>query len=189
MNCAGHHIHCAYDSTPSGVQAVRLIGGNPFDPEDLTVGSSHSIWTEGSVGPVSETVGLPILIYRETRAHPSSLGYRPDLDNQVSSSTASETFLMREASLNKLCKQSVTFMMIRPDSGYADPYWQSNVGPVSCLIAQRFGATAHFNPCLCHSKCIVARKDRRPLNYEQLEVIWMFHVRHSVRRETYRGSG
>lgn len=47
--------------------------------------------------------------------------------------------------------QIATFLNVEPDDGLALPEWQSGVGT-----------------------CIVARKDKKPLSQEQLEIVWMY---------------
>ncbi|KAI0042335.1 hypothetical protein FA95DRAFT_1637343 [Auriscalpium vulgare] len=123
----------AISSTPpsASVKAVRLKGGfnRPFFPEQLDVPPDHPIWGDAtSVSPVSQLVGVPIKIWRE--AHELPLDHENDANRD---------------------NQSVTYLMIRPEVGFATARWLKNIGPV-----------------------IIARADQKPLSIVALEMIWMF---------------
>ncbi|KAL0071139.1 hypothetical protein AAF712_001698 [Marasmius tenuissimus] len=118
-------------SEPSeGIPGVRLLGGfnSPFWPEAKVISPNHPVWTKGSVSPVSQIVGVPLLIYRELEELELESPNDPNRDNQAA-----------------------TFLMIDPQTGFASPRWQKNVGPVT-----------------------VARGDHKPLSKIALEMIWMY---------------
>ncbi len=77
---------------------MRLLGGHnrPFDPKETIVAPDHLVWKSGNISPLSQVVGVPILIHRETEEQPLETPNDCDLDNQA-----------------------VTYMMIDPDSGFA----------------------------------------------------------------------
>jgi len=120
--------------TPSAVKAVELTGGwnVPFHPAEVDISSEHVMFKgAGYLSPISQLIGQPILVYRHLQDDP--LGYlshplREHLDNQ-----------------------SVTYLMIDPESGFAPARWQCGVGQVT-----------------------VARQDKTPLAKLDLEKIWMF---------------
>ncbi|KZV71053.1 hypothetical protein PENSPDRAFT_650950 [Peniophora sp. CONT] len=85
------------------VAAVRVSGPN-FSPKAISVPPEHPIWMQGSIAPVSQFAGIPLLVHRDTSK---------EEDNQ-----------------------SVTHMMIAPESGYAPPRW-TGPGTVS----------SHLQPC------------------------------------------
>lgn len=77
---------------------VRLLGGfnRPFYPSKTTVPPNHPVWTTGTVSPLSQIVGIPLLIHRELEEQPLETPNVADKDNQA-----------------------VTYLMIDPESGYA----------------------------------------------------------------------
>ncbi|KAK1221781.1 hypothetical protein PQX77_015399 [Marasmius sp. AFHP31] len=100
-------------SEPSeGIPGVRLLGGFnwPFRPEAKVIPPSHPVWTKGSVSPISQIVGVPVLIYRELVELELGFPNDPNRDNQA-----------------------VTFLMINPQSGFASLRWQKNIGPVTVV--------------------------------------------------------
>jgi len=98
------------------IAGVRILGGDnrPFYPKPTTVGPDHPVWTLGSISPVSQIVGVPILIYREREETDLATPNDADLDNQ-----------------------SVTYLMIEPVRGFAPPRWQKNIGPVTVVRADK----------------------------------------------------
>ena len=79
---------------------VRLLGGfnRPFYPKAIHVPSRHPVWTTGAVSPISQIVGVPLLIHREMTEQPLSTPNTAEKDNQA-----------------------VTFLMIDPVTGFAAP--------------------------------------------------------------------
>ncbi|KAI0702302.1 hypothetical protein BC835DRAFT_1411127 [Cytidiella melzeri] len=114
----------------SAVKATRLLGGHnrPFYPVATIVPASHPVWTTGAISPLSQIVGLPLLIHRELEEVPVNVRNDADKDNQA-----------------------VTYLMIDPETGYAPPRWQKNIGPVT-----------------------IVRADHKPLTPVAFEMIWMF---------------
>ena len=74
---------------------VRLHGPI-FKPSATLVPPTHPIWESGFISPVSQMVGVPIYIWREEQEPPFEAPNVASRDNQ-----------------------SVTFMMIRPEDGFA----------------------------------------------------------------------
>ncbi|KAL0572396.1 hypothetical protein V5O48_009556 [Marasmius crinis-equi] len=100
-------------ASPEGIQGIRLIGGYnaPFLPDKpKLVPADHPVWTRGSVAPISQIVGVPLLIWRELEELGLDVRNDPNRDNQA-----------------------VTFLMIDPESGFAPARWQKNVGPVTIV--------------------------------------------------------
>ncbi|KAI0065252.1 hypothetical protein BV25DRAFT_154403 [Artomyces pyxidatus] len=112
------------------VDGVRLLArhNTPFLPEAVTVSPEHVVWTTGHTSPISQLIGVPLLFHRELREWDVDAGNDPARDNQ-----------------------SVTYMMITPEIGFAPPRWLKNIGPVT-----------------------VVRADQKPLTLLELEKIWMF---------------
>ncbi|TFY71191.1 hypothetical protein EVG20_g1802 [Dentipellis fragilis] len=97
-----------------------------FSPVQLP--PSHEIHQQGIISPISALTGVPIAVWRHLEQSPSRIQPSPALDNQIT-----------------------TYLMIDPDSGFAPPPWQGNIGTVT-----------------------VMRQDRKPLTPEAIETIWMF---------------
>ncbi|KAK3299159.1 uncharacterized protein B0H64DRAFT_387499 [Chaetomium fimeti] len=88
-----------------------------------TIPADHPVFSQ-AVPPLPGLIGVPLVVHRVgTRS-----ADRADLDNQIA-----------------------TYLNIDPDSGFAPPAWQSNVGTV-----------------------VVARKDKKPLLQHHLEGVWMY---------------
>ncbi|KAG9015997.1 hypothetical protein FRB90_003888, partial [Tulasnella sp. 427] len=104
---------------PSGsdkVKAVHLKGGwnKPFNAEDAEIPNDHELFAVKGltkrISPISQLVGVPIIIWRIRKDNPMSHLYsqeREHLDNS-----------------------SVTWLMIDPWTGWAPPQWQQGIGPV-----------------------------------------------------------
>ncbi|KAL4253802.1 MYND-type zinc finger protein samB [Abortiporus biennis] len=61
---------------PDDVQGIRLLGGynGPFRPEVVTVNPDYPVWKTGTVSPVSQLIGVPLLIHREVKELPLGPG-------------------------------------------------------------------------------------------------------------------
>ncbi|KAI0086479.1 hypothetical protein BDY19DRAFT_960091 [Irpex rosettiformis] len=103
------------------VKATRLLGGynRPFYPRDTVVPPSHPVWTTGAISPISQIVGVPLLIHREVEEQSLSDPSKGDKDNQA-----------------------VTYLMIDPETGLAPARWQKNIGPVTIVRADH----KHLSP-------------------------------------------
>ena len=55
-------------STPpdAPVAGVR-VKGPVFHPEGVTIAPDHRVWTKGTISPISQLIGLPVIIHREER--------------------------------------------------------------------------------------------------------------------------
>ena len=91
---------------------MRLLGGynRPFYPRETVVASSHPVWTSGAISPVSQIVGVPLLIHRELEEQPWTDPPNGHKDNQA-----------------------VTYLMIDPEIGFAQPGFV--IHHVSCRSA------------------------------------------------------
>lgn len=90
---------------PSALDGVRLHGGinRPFYPSAITVPLEHPVWTMRAISPVSQIVGVPLLIHRELQETPLTVPNDANLDNQA-----------------------VTYLMISPETGLAAPRYVYN---------------------------------------------------------------
>ena len=75
------------------VQGIQILcdgerHGSPFNPVEITL--THQIYEYGDVCPVSEVIGLPIVMFRHSTEHPLNMRPTPRLDNQIA------TYLMIE---------------------------------------------------------------------------------------------
>ena len=94
------------------VAGVRLLGGfnRPFFPKGTTVPPEHAVWTTGAISPISQIVGVPLLIHRELQEEPLSKPNDGLKDNQA-----------------------VTFLMISPESGFAPARCDSDLVRLSTV--------------------------------------------------------
>jgi len=123
-----HKLACRAPPPKGPVRGVRVRGGSPFAADKLDVPPSHPVWTQGEQSKLSKVVGVPLLLYRELPERSLNEPGNPGLDNQ-----------------------SMTYLMIELDNGFAPPRWQKNIGPV-----------------------IVVRADQKPLTDRGLELFWMY---------------
>ncbi|VDB92628.1 unnamed protein product [Peniophora sp. CBMAI 1063] len=116
-------------STPPDalVDGVR-VKGPIFHPENVTIAPDHPVWTKGTVSPISQLIDFPILIHRDEPEHGLNV-----------------------ANIESRDIQSITYLMIKPEIGFADMRWQKNVGT-----------------------CTVVRADQKHLTHVALEMIWMY---------------
>ncbi|KAL0571133.1 hypothetical protein V5O48_010825 [Marasmius crinis-equi] len=111
--CKDPPVSLTLTSPSSDIQGVRLIGGYnaPFFPDKpKPVPRDHPVWTASAVSPISQIVGVPLLIHRESSEMGLEESNDPDRDNQA-----------------------VTFLMIEPMSGFAPARWQKNIGPITIV--------------------------------------------------------
>jgi len=88
--------------------ADKRKGAGIFQTIDIE--PTHRIHSHGEVCPVSEQVGLPLVMYRHLQENPLYMTRDAGLDNQIA-----------------------TYLMIGPESGFAPPNWQQCVGTVTVM--------------------------------------------------------
>ncbi len=86
---------------------MRLLGGynRPFYPRETVVPPSHPVWSIGAISPISQIVGVPLLIHRELEEQRLTDPPNGDKDNQA-----------------------VTYLMIDPETGFAPKRYVSCYG-------------------------------------------------------------
>ncbi|KDQ12019.1 hypothetical protein BOTBODRAFT_176789 [Botryobasidium botryosum FD-172 SS1] len=105
-------------ATPTNVPAVDLLGGEkiPFNPREivLTTLTCDEILAAGVVSPISQLIGVPLVIHRHMQEDSLQMPLDASLDNQAA-----------------------TYLMVSPESGYAPLAWQQCIGPVTIVRADR----------------------------------------------------
>ncbi|THH18659.1 hypothetical protein EW146_g2376 [Bondarzewia mesenterica] len=102
--------HRVDDSQENGI-TITCDGdrvGSPF--RVVQIPDTHPIYYQSDVCPVSEVVGLPIMIYRHSKEDPLYMERTAAMDNQIA-----------------------TYLMIDVDSGFAPMSWQQAVGTVTVM--------------------------------------------------------
>lgn len=98
---------------PAAIPAVRLRGPI-FLSNAIEAEPTHAVWTAGEIAPVSQLVGIPLLVYRDDY----EVDWATNLTNRLPDRQ----------------NQSATYMMIKPEDGFAPPRWQDNIGVVSSWL-------------------------------------------------------
>ncbi|KLO09176.1 hypothetical protein SCHPADRAFT_879660 [Schizopora paradoxa] len=122
---------------PATVKAVDVTGGHnmPFCPIAVEISADHEIFNgKGVLSPVSKLIGHPILIYRHLQDEPLNYLFHPRREH--------------------FDNQSVTYLMIDPETTVAPPRWQQGIGRVT-----------------------VVRQDKKPLSSLNMEKLWAYCYR------------
>ena len=56
-------------TSPDAPVAGVHVKGPIFHPKNITVAPDHPVWTKGTVSPISQLIGLPILIHRDEQEY------------------------------------------------------------------------------------------------------------------------